>query len=145
MSILAFLGASLIFLIPSAVIALIVTAAINKEKGNDASKFANGVKTVYTYIIVIATLIMIISGTIVAVNSLLDYFLPESEMEYDCTDYYSYKYCEMTTKELRVQNEKNEGITEFASSITLIIISVPLFIMNSKEAKKLIAEKGKNK
>ena len=146
MAILGVFGVLLTILIPTAIVALIVTAAINKEKGNDVSKFFIGVKAVYTYIIVIATLFMIISGTIVAVSSLLDYFLPESELEsleYDCTDYYSSKYCNATTKELRIRNEKNTGITEFAASLALVVIATPLFVTHSKEAKKLRDEKAK--
>lgn len=145
MAILAFCGAALIFLIPTAIVALIVCAAINKEKGNDASKFSNGVKAVYTCIIVIATLFMIISGTIIAVSSLLDYFLPESELEteYNCEDNYSYSYCKATTKELRVQNEKNAGIVEFASSLALVLVATVIFVIHSKEAKKLREEKIK--
>ncbi|MBQ8044412.1 MAG: hypothetical protein IJ272_09780 [Clostridia bacterium] len=147
MAVLAFFGMVLIFLIPSAIVALIVTAAINKEKGNDVTKFSIGVKTVYTYIIVIATLFMIVSGTIVAVSSLLDYFLPESEFEseYNCTDYYSSSYCNTVTQETRIQNEKNAGITEFASSLALVLVVTPLFVTHSKEAKKLRDEKVKEK
>lgn len=143
MAILAFFGVFLVFLIPTAVIALIVTAAINKEKGNGAVKFNQGVKTVYTYVIVIATLCIIIAGTITAVSSLLDYFLPESELETveDCEDKYSSRYCGEKLKELRVRNEKNAGITEFAASLALVAVSTPLFVIHSKEAKKIREEK----
>lgn len=147
MAILGFFGFLIAILIPTAIVALIVAAAVNKEKGNDALKFSTGVKAVYTYIIVIATLFIIISGTIVAVSSLLDYFLPESELESveDCTDYYSSSYCSATTKEIRIQNEKNAGITEFAASLALVVIAIPLFVTHSKEAKKLRDEKKEEK
>lgn len=148
MIILTIFGFILTMLIPSSIIALIIAAAVNKEKGTDSARFSLGVKTVYTYIIVIATLFMIISGTIVAVPSLLDYFLPESELEVtqdDCTDYYSSIYCDVTTKDVRVRNEKNAGITEFAASLALVLVAVPLFVSHSKEAKRLREEKKENK
>ena len=143
MSVLVFFGMILLFLIPSGIVALIVTAAINKEKGNEVSKFSQGVQTVYTYIIIISTLIMIVAGSIVAVSSLLDYFLPESELENNCADYYSSSYCKVTSKEQRVQNEKNSGITEFASSLALVTIAIPIFVTHSNEAKKTRGEKDK--
>lgn len=143
MAILAFFGVFLVFLIPAAVLTLIVTAAINKEKGNGFVKFNQGVKAVYTYVIVIATLCIIIAGTITAVSSLLDYFLPESELETveDCEYKYSSTYCGEKVKELRVRNEKNAGITEFAASLALVVIATPLFVVHSKEAKKIREEK----
>ena len=144
MSILAIFAIILTMLVPSAIIALIIAAAVNKEKGADGTRFSLGVKTVYTYIIVIATLFMIVAGTIVAVSSLLDYFLPESELE-ECTDYNSSYYCSEATKLIRIKNEKNAGITEFAASLAVVIIATPLFISHSKEAKKLREEKIKTK
>ena len=145
MAILEFFGMFTLFLVPAAIVAFIVCAVINNEKGNDVSKFSNGVRTVYTYVIIIATLIMIVVGTIVAVSSLLDYFLPESELEYRCTDNYSSRYCKSTTKEQRVQNERNMGITEFASSLALVIVSTPIFVSYSKDAKGLREAKDKNR
>ena len=145
MAVLAFFGVSTFFLVPAAIIALIVCAAINNDKGNDVSKFSNGVRTVYTYVIIIATLIMIVAGTIVAISSLLDYFLPESELEYKCTDKYSSRYCTATTKEQRIQNEKNIGITEFAGSLALVAVATPIFISYSNEAKRLREAKEENK
>ena len=140
MTILGVFAGSLILLVPAGIVALIIAAAVNKDKGHDASRFSLGVRTVYTYIIVIATLFMIIAGTITAVSSLLDYFLPESELEVvanECTDYYSSSYCSATTKEIRIKNEKNLGMTEFASSLALVLVATPLFVAHSKEAKRL--------
>ena len=56
MSILVFFAVVFAMLIPIAIVTLIVAAAINKDKGNDVSKFTMGVKTVYTYVIVVTTL-----------------------------------------------------------------------------------------
>lgn len=140
MSILMFFAAVFAMLIPVAIIALIVVAIINKDKGKDVSNFSVGVKTFYTYIIVITSLFMIVAGTITSVSSLLDYFLPESElevMENDCKDYSSSGFCSPAIKEVRIRNEKNLGITEFASSIALVLVATILFITHSKEAKRL--------
>lgn len=148
MAILSVFAGIVAILIPSAIVALIVTAAINKEKGNDVEKFTSNVRTVYAYIIVIATLFMIISGTIVGVNSLLDYFLPESELESisnDCMDNYSYRYCNATTKELRVRNEKNAGMQGFAGALAVVIVATPLFISYSKEVKNSLDNVSKEK
>jgi len=148
MTILGVFAGVLVMLVPVAIVALIVAAAVNKDKGNDSTRFSNGVRAVYTYIIVIATLFMIIAGTITAVSSLLDYFLPESELEVvgeNCRDYYSSSYCSATTKEIKIQNEKNIGMTEFASSLALVIVAIPLFVTHSKEAKRLREAKVEEK
>lgn len=141
MTILGVFAGVLVMLVPVAIVALIIAAAVNKDKGNDASKFSMGVRAVYTYVIVIATLFMIIAGTITAVSSLLDYFLPESELEAvedrDCDDYYSSGYCNEQAKQLAIKNEKNEGMTAFASSLALVLVATPLFVSYSKEAKKI--------
>ena len=148
MTILGVFGGMLFVLIPTAIVALIVAAAIHKEKGDDGSRFSIGVKSVYTYIVIIATLFMIISGTIVSVSSLLDYFLPESEMETiddKCNEYYSNSYCNEDMREIRIRNEKNSGITEFAGSLALVIVAAPIFVSHSREVKRLRNEKVKEK
>lgn len=148
MAVLGVFGVVVMGLIPISLIALIVAAAVNKEKGNDAVKFTLGIKTVYTYIIVISTLLMIIIGSIVSVSSLLDYFLPESEVEhveYDCDDYYNSSKCDSTLRAMRITNEKNAGLTEFLSSFALVVIAIPIFASHSKDAKKLREEKVKEK
>ena len=139
MVILGILAFVLIALLPVGIIVLIVSAAVNKEKGNNTTKFANGVRTVYTYIIVIATLFMIIAGTIVAVPSILDYFLPESELE---VPYYSQDKQE---HELEIRNERYEGLTNFVTSLAIVVIATPIFLSYSAEAKKLRIEKIENK
>lgn len=135
MAILGVFAFILATLLPVGIIALIVAAAVNKEKGNDASKFALNVKAVYTYVIVIATLFMIISGTIVAVPSILDYFLPESELEASYDEQYKEEH------ELIVRNERHEGLINFTSSLAIVIIATPIFVSYSMETKKLRIEK----
>ena len=126
----------LVAFIPTAIIGLIIGAAVNKDKGNDVSRFTNGVNAIYTYILIIASLLMIIIGVIAGINSLLDYFLPDSEVPGYCEDMY-YEVCTEGQKALMIRNEKNGGIIGFATCAAIVLVALPIFTSNSKEAKRL--------
>lgn len=149
MAILGVFGVILSTIIPIAILVLIIVAAVRREKGFGVKSFEQTVKAGYVYIIVIVTLFMMISGTIFGISSLLDYFMPESEVEQttNCKEYSDYddeslsEKCLESNNKQDVINEKNKGITNFAACFTLVIVSTPIFIAHSKMAKDLREEK----
>lgn len=120
----------LILVLPVALVSLIISAAVSKDKG-EYTKFKNGVKISYTYIIVIVTLLMIIISSISAVSSVANYLLPESEITSN------------NTYDVRI--EKNESIRNIAISASVLIVAIPLFIINSKKTIEFNKIKSDNK
>lgn len=121
----------LVFILPVALVSVIIAAVVSKDK-NEYTKFKNGVKISYTYIIVIFALITIIVSSISIVSSIADYILPESEIT--SSDVYD------------VRIEKNESIRNIALSASALLLTIPLFIINSKktiEFNKIKSEKPK--
>lgn len=117
----------IILMVPIAVVILIISAFIRKNK-EDKIKFEDIVRNIYIYIILIITLVAIISGVIAAFRVGLDIALPE-------------KYT-TTTSYNSLERERNENIVELFTTISIVLTSVPIFIYHNKLAKE--SRKNKN-
>lgn len=106
---------------PIAVVVLIVTAIVKRNK-EEKNNFDETVRNIYVYIILIITLITIITGVIATFRMGLDIILPEkSIVENSYSD---------------EQIERNEMIVEFATTLSLLIVAIPIFVYHNNLAKK---------
>ena len=120
MVILGILAGMLFFILPITIIVLIVVALSKKNKDNK-TEFEESVRNVYTYIILISTLIAIVIGIIVTFRVGLDVVLPEKVVN-ERANYY--------------ELSKNENIVELLTNLTVVIVSTPIFLYYNKIAKK---------
>ena len=116
------------FVIPIALIVLIVQAILKKDKSK--RDFENLIRNIYIYLILIITLIVIISGAIAVFSSGLDVLLPEQTTS--SSSYYNSE---------RIQNR---NITAMLTELSAVIVCIPIFIYHSKLAKKDREEKKVN-
>lgn len=108
-------------IIPIAIIVLIVSAIVKRNK-EDKNNFDETIRNIYTYIILIVTLVAIISGVIATFRIGLDVILPEKSINESS---YSTE-----------QVDKNENIIEFCTTLSLVIAVIPVFIYHNNLAKK---------
>lgn len=120
MVILGILAGTLFFILPIIIIVLIVVALSKKNKDNK-TEFEESVRNVYTYIILISTLIAIVIGIIVTFRVGLDVVLPEKAIN-EKANYY--------------ELSKNENIVELLTNLTVVIVSIPIFLYYNGIAKK---------
>ena len=106
-------------ILPIALIAMIIMAASKKNR-DDITGVERSIRNVYIYTLLIIFLIAIISCSIYALRIGLDIIIPE-----ETTYYNSYNMI-----------NKNEKIVNLFTSISIIIVSVPLFVKHSKLAKE---------
>lgn len=130
MIIFALLIGAFVCIVPIAILVLIISAVVKKSK-QDKDNFDETIRNVYIYIILIITLIGIIGGTIGAFRVGLDILLPEEST-------YSNSYSII---------DKNENIIELATTISLLISVIPIFIYHNKlvkQSKNIKKEKNIN-
>lgn len=133
-----------LLLLPLAVIAMIIVAAVNKDKSDAYKIFSHGVKTVFSYVFIIGSLLSIIFGTILGVDAVLNYFYPDTveivadtekisnnDKDYSINEKVSY---EMPAGE-KIKNEKNQAIAEAAGSLSLVAVTIPVFIYFNKQVR----------
>jgi len=166
MAILGIFGGIFGMVVPLGFIALIVVAIVNRSKGGEHKVFESGVRIIFGYFFVIASLFIIVIGSIVAVNSLLNYYIPNtnaqapilpiktniSEISIYNEDYDKNidEVIKTTTvkdsldkaaydkyyQEVALQDEKSNSMRDAATAITLVIVTIPIFICFSKLVKK---------
>lgn len=132
----------LILLLPLALVAMIVYAIVNSKKGEAYEKFNSGVKIIFAYIFVIASLFAMVIGVISGTRSLLDYTMPDTIKSVanttsvaESVKVYGEKNSEMTVG-LQIQNDKNTAMVNFVSSITTALVAIPIFIYYGKIVKR---------
>jgi multisubunit Na+/H+ antiporter MnhB subunit len=120
-SMLGILGALLFGIIPIAVIILIIVAVSRSRKNTtnvEPESFEKIIRTIYLYLLLIILLFSIVFSVITAFSTAVDYFLPyESQSNY--------------------YNLTNQKLVEFITSVSLLVISLPLFIYHNRLVKKL--------
>lgn len=122
MFVITILIAMVIFIIPVALIAAIVSASVKKANGTK-SNFEHSIRNVYIYLILIISIIGIILGSIVTIRLGLDLILPEEPL-----------YSQTSNSRDR---EKNENIVEFFTVASVLISLIPVFTSHSKLAKSI--------
>ncbi|MDD2376000.1 MAG: hypothetical protein PHD15_01920 [Clostridia bacterium] len=117
------IGTIFIITLPIAVIAFLVIAISRgvKKDGFDES-FQDVIRTVYVYVIMIVFLIMFFAATVSLFNSCLEILLPDTTQKV-----YDSNITNTTT---------NRTIAEITTNITMLCISIPMFIYFSGIAKK---------
>ena len=105
-------------ILPIALIAMIMMAASKKNK-DDITSVEHSIRNVYIYTLLIIFLIAIIACSIFALRIGLDIIMPEESTYYNRYDMVN----------------KNERIVNLFTSISIVIVCVPLFIKHSKLAK----------
>ncbi len=139
MAIMGIFAVILIIAIPIVIIVGIVMAIVKKGKSEkDSESFEKIVRTLYTYLLVIGFLGGIITGVVSAVNTGVDYFLPEEKekTEYVQHNDYDYKYNEVLNEELNNERRKNETAVNMYTSFATVAICTPMFIYHLKLTKK---------
>ena len=110
---------------PIVVISLIVfIIAKRNNKGKNDTSFKNVIKSIYVYLCLCIFLCMSITSIICAVNTGLNYFLPEINMDKELSE------------TLYIQNSKNEDCVNMITSIGALAISLPMFIYHIKLSKE---------
>lgn len=114
-----FLGL-LMFIVPIAIIVLIVQAIAKRNKTK--KDFDNIMRSVYIYSILIITLIVIITGAISAFSVGLDVLLPEKDVSGSLYN--------------NQERELNINIVNLLTDIAAVVTCLPIFIYHNKLAKK---------
>ena len=126
MAIVVLLIGLLACIIPVGIIILIISAVVKKGKDSKGN-FDDSIRSIYTYIILIVTLIAIIVGIIATFRIGLDVLLPEETV-------YQSSYS-------NEQRQKNENIVELFTTLSLVISVTPIFKYHNNLAKKIKADK----
>lgn len=148
MAILGIFGVIFAMAVPVGIVALIIVAAVKKDKGLGHKSFASVVRIIFSYTFVITSLFTIVIGSIVAVNSMLNYYLPDPESTQNYNDYSEYQgndnssnkqsvafYNEYNQK-VALENKRKDSLREATTSTALVVVSVPIFIYFSILIKK---------
>lgn len=108
---------------PIVVISLIVfiIAKRNNAKGEKHTSFDVVIKSIYVYLCLGIFLCMSIVSAIYAVNTSLDYFLPEVNIDEETSD---------------VVYVQNEDCVNMITSIGTLAISIPMFVYHIKLSKE---------
>ena len=121
MAIVALLIGLIACVVPIAVVVLIITAIVKRNK-EDRNTFDETIRNIYVYIVLIITLITIISGVIYTFRIGVDILLPEKSL-------YENSYS-------NEQRDRNEDIIEFTTTLTLVVSVIPVFMYHNKLSKK---------
>ena len=122
----------LALVIPIGIIALIVHLISKKNSNNGEKKdnFEKVIRTIYTYILVLAFLIASVASFISAVDTMADYLLPEEE-------YNSYNEDnDYRRVALNKQNDRNEMVVNMITNFATVVICVPMFVYHMNLTKK---------
>ena len=88
------------------------------------------IRTIYTYILVLAFLIASVASFISAVDTMADYLLPEEE-------YNSYNEDnDYRRVALNKQNDRNEMVVNMITNFATVVICVPMFVYHMNLTKK---------
>lgn len=120
-SMLGILVALLFCIIPVAVVIMIIVAISKSRRNNtntESESFEKIIRTIYLYLLLIILLFSIVFSVITAFSTAVDCFLPYENQ----SNYY---------------NLTNQKLVEFITSISLLVISLPLFIHHNRLVKKL--------
>lgn len=112
----------LIFIIPVAVIALIVQAIARKNNKDEKKDFDQVIRSAYIYLILIITLIAIITAFIDTFRVGLDVLLPEKSISDSVYN--------------SLEREKNGNIVALLTNMSMLITMIPIFIYHNKLVKK---------
>lgn len=139
-----------VILLIVAVITMIIFAAVNRDKPNAYRVFSNGVRTIFAYIFIIFSLLSMVFGTIIGVNSILNYYYPntiEVVSDSDTPAVAEDKKADNDMKNINdiqvglvIQNEKRDALQQASASFSFVLISIPLFIYFNKQARKIKKE-----
>ena len=126
----------IVFIFPIAIIALIISSIVkkNKEGKGKNNSFERNIRNIYIYIILITTFISILFGVIVTFRIGLDVILPEESI-------YETSYSDE-------QREKNANIVELFTTLSLVIAVIPVYIYHNKlaqESRKVDMDEFENK
>ena len=121
MIVLGLLLGTIFFMVPLAILVLIILAIVKKNK-DDKGNFEESIRNIYIYIILIVTFIAIVAGIISTLRIGLDVILPE-----ESTSLNSYSTNEMQT---------NQNIIELFTTLSLVICATPIFIYHNRLVKK---------
>lgn len=125
MAILSIVYILLCLVSPLIVVSLIIFIIVKKNnKGKNDTSFKNVIKSIYVYLCLCIFLCMSITSIICAVNTGLNYFLPEINMDKELSE------------TLYIQNSKNEDCVNMITSIGALAISLPMFIYHIKLSKE---------
>jgi len=111
----------IVCIFPIAVISLIVSAIVKKNREGKGN-FERIIRNIYIYIILILTFISILSGVIATFRIGLDVLLPERSV-------YESSYGSE-------QREKNQNIISLFTTMSLVIAVIPVFVYHNKLAKE---------
>lgn len=132
MAIFSIIFVILAVIIPIGIIALIVHLIGKKNSNNGEKKdnFEKVIRTIYTYILVLAFLIASVASFISAVDTMADYLLPEEE-------YNSYNEDnDYRRVALNKQNDRNEMVVNMITNFATVVICVPMFVYHMNLTKK---------
>ncbi len=120
----------------------------------------NGVRTIYLYLVSFISLMVIVAGTLATINSILDFvypyesysrYYPSKEIDYEVMDPENFEIMEEEgingTEELsREENERREidrynakrqAAKSIATSLALLMITIPVYLFHFKNALKV--------
>lgn len=125
MAILSIVYILLCLVSPLIVVSLIIFIIVKKNnKGKNDTSFKNVIKSIYVYLCLCIFLCMSITSIICVVNTGLNYFLPEINIDKELSE------------TLYIQNSKNEDCVNMITSIGALAISLPMFIYHIKLSKE---------
>ena len=125
MAILSIVYILLCLVSPLIVVSLIIFIIVKKNnKGKNDTSFKNVIKSIYVYLCLCIFLCMSITSIICVVNTGLNYFLPEINIDKELSE------------KLYIQNSKNEDCVNMITSIGALAISLPMFIYHIKLSKE---------
>lgn len=125
MAILSIVYILLCLVSPLIVVSLVIFIIVKKNnKGKNDTSFKNVIKSIYVYLCLCIFLCMSITSIICVVNTGLNYFLPEINIDKELSE------------TLYIQNSKNEDCVNMITSIGALAISLPMFIYHIKLSKE---------
>lgn len=134
MAIFGVIAVILALIFPVGIIALIVYLVARKKSNGEEKKddFEKVIRTVYTYILVLAFLIASVGSFIAAVDTMADYLLPEEQYnKYDGDEDYR-------RIKLEENNDRNEMAVNMITNFATVAICVPMFVYHMNLTKNLI-------
>lgn len=106
---------------PVTLISMVLTAA-GKKNRDDTKNTEYSIRNIYVYTILLISLLAMIICSISALRTGLDIILPEKSTH----NYYTSQ-----------QVSRNDGIISFITSLSIVIVAIPVFIKHSRLASEL--------
>lgn len=116
MAIFGYLFMLLVFIVPVILIIAIIAAVVKRYNNKDDREvnFEKIMRTLYVYVVLIASLFLVVFATICLFNNAIGYFVPESTV-----------------------STQTQNLIWLLTSIAELVVGVPIFAYHSKLAKKL--------